>query len=387
MWRLLASRRSLASNLLLAIIVLTVLSLKDNILSNSFDADHLSVESNHKVKRSCSPLTKVAFAKTHKTGSSTLQNIFFRFGVRRNLTFALPPKKTWMFSFKERFNSSLVLDGPFAPLGDFHMFVFHSVWDYNEVSKVVPGAKFFTLLRDPVDCFESNYVYMGLQNRYGMDINKFAKVKIKDGKLARRPAAVIDKNQQLWDLGVTAEEMENETVVEEKIRQFDKQFDLVLVTERFEESLVLMGDELCWPTQDLTYLVQNRRVAAKRSNMTDETRRALRRWLWADQKLYDHFAKVLAEKVRRAGEKGVSARARELRRLNGGVRAECVLRQGSDAALEGDAKMALPIVQGYVTDKEKPWCALFARSEPSFSKRLRNYQELLVESRVLRGSA
>ena len=27
---------------------------------------------------SCSPFTKVAFAKTHKTGSSTLQNILFR---------------------------------------------------------------------------------------------------------------------------------------------------------------------------------------------------------------------------------------------------------------------------------------------------------------------
>ena len=29
-------------------------------------------------------------------------------------------------------------------------------------------AKFLTLLRDPVDCFESNYVYMGL----GKDINE-----------------------------------------------------------------------------------------------------------------------------------------------------------------------------------------------------------------------
>ena len=31
-----------------------------------------------------------------------------------------------------------------------------------------------TLLRDPVDCWESNYVYMGLQNAFKMDINEFA---------------------------------------------------------------------------------------------------------------------------------------------------------------------------------------------------------------------
>ena len=29
-------------------------------------------------------------------------------------------------------------------------------------------------LRDPVDCWESNYVYMGLQNAFKMDINEFA---------------------------------------------------------------------------------------------------------------------------------------------------------------------------------------------------------------------
>ena len=28
--------------------------------------------------------------------------------------------------------------------------------------------------RDPVDCYESNYVYMGLQNAFKMDINEFA---------------------------------------------------------------------------------------------------------------------------------------------------------------------------------------------------------------------
>ena len=30
----------------------------------------------------CEPITKLAFAKTHKTGSSTLQNILFRYLVK-----------------------------------------------------------------------------------------------------------------------------------------------------------------------------------------------------------------------------------------------------------------------------------------------------------------
>ena len=49
-----------------------------------------------------------------------------------------------------------------------------SVWNYSEVRKLLPSATFVTLLRDPVDCWESNYVYMGLQNAFKMDINEFA---------------------------------------------------------------------------------------------------------------------------------------------------------------------------------------------------------------------
>ena len=35
-------------------------------------------------------VTKVIFQKTHKTASSTVQNMLFRFGEKYNLNFALP---------------------------------------------------------------------------------------------------------------------------------------------------------------------------------------------------------------------------------------------------------------------------------------------------------
>ena len=66
---------------------------------------------------------QLAFAKTHKTGSSTLQNIFFRFGEDHNLTFAMP-EKSWMFSYKQPFNVSLVMELPSSSLA-YDMFIFH----------------------------------------------------------------------------------------------------------------------------------------------------------------------------------------------------------------------------------------------------------------------
>ena len=49
-----------------------------------------------------------------------------------------------------------------------------SKWNYKEVRRLLPNAAFITILRDPVDCFESNFVYMGLQRDFRMDINQFA---------------------------------------------------------------------------------------------------------------------------------------------------------------------------------------------------------------------
>ena len=40
----------------------------------------------------CDPQENIVFLKTHKTASSTIQNIFFRYGLKNSLRFALPEK-------------------------------------------------------------------------------------------------------------------------------------------------------------------------------------------------------------------------------------------------------------------------------------------------------
>ncbi len=81
---------------------------------------------------------QVSFAKTHKTGSSTIQNILFRFGIMNNLTFALPPT-SWMFNYKQEFKASIVLNGRWEKLRPFDLFLFHSKWNYREVKYAIAG--------------------------------------------------------------------------------------------------------------------------------------------------------------------------------------------------------------------------------------------------------
>jgi len=333
---------------------------------------HNNVVTDHSAIPKCFPKKQVAFAKTHKTGSSTLQNIFFRYGEKNNLNFAMP-ERSWMFPFKQPFNASMVNKLPWARLG-YDMFIFHSIWNYNELKKVIPNAIHVTLLRDPVNCYESNYVYMGLEKIFRMDINKFAKLKAA-AYVPRRPTSIIGKNQQLFDLGMNHVDMEQKSEVINKIAELETQLDFVLIAEYFDESLVLLAKLLCWDLADVRYLKQNARKASKVSDISEASRQHLQTWLSSDYKLYNHYVKKLQRLIDDYGRDKMSKDVANLRSLNEDLRKECVLEVSDNSKLKGEFKMALDIVEGYVIDQKKPWCASYARTEMHFTEQLRRKQK------------
>ena len=50
-----------------------------------------------------------------------------------------------------------------------------------------------------------------------------------------------------------------------------------------------------------------------------------------------------------------------LRKLNEDLRSDCVIEVADNSKLKGEFRMALDIVEGYVIDTSKPWCAPYAR--------------------------
>jgi len=342
-------------------------------------------------EKACKPRHQVAFAKTHKTGSSSLQNILLRHGNKHNLTFALP-KNSWMFDFNRPFELKMLSNPPWTSID---LFVFHSVWNYEEVHKVLPSALYVTLLRDPVACFESNYVYMGLQGVFKMDINEFAISKAALG-LSRSNLTlpksgitrIIGKNQELWDLGLDVESMEHPPMVSARIKELDDEFDFVLLAEHFDESLVILARKLCWDLEEVRYLRQNSRKASKVSNITVEAKEALTNWLEADFQLYRHFEQKYQQEVESYGSDQLTADVAKLRQLNKQLMDDCVLEVADNSKLKGDFKTALNngIVEGYLIDPSKPWCNPFAISEPSFTKKVREKQNAWAEQKKKRGA-
>ena len=51
-----------------------------------------------------------------------------------------------------------------------------------------------------------------------------------------------------------SEETENENALKNQLKIYQDEFDVVLVTERYYESLIIMKEELCWDIHDITFL-------------------------------------------------------------------------------------------------------------------------------------
>ena len=54
--------------------------------------------------------------------------------------------------------------------------------------------------------------------------------------------------------------MEDKSDLRQRILFYESEFDLVLLAERFDESLVVMKDLLCWDIEDIMYLKVRKQV-------------------------------------------------------------------------------------------------------------------------------
>jgi len=111
----------------------------------------------------CSPRRHIYFLKTHKTGSSTVQNILLRYGLKNNLNFALPKTPgCHVYDYNAPIHHSMVRPSKFN--SPFDLLVNHNHYNHNAVRKILPHDDLFQLsiLRHPAEHFESTVDYFRL---------------------------------------------------------------------------------------------------------------------------------------------------------------------------------------------------------------------------------
>jgi len=165
-------------------------------------------------------------------------------------------------------------------------------------------SMYITILRDPVDQFESVFNYMefigevfGLGKDPKKSIKSFLRNGIKFKNITASRSSVLARNPMMFDFGLDYQFYQNLTAVKEYIAFLEKEFDSVKITEYFEESMVLMKCLLCWKFEDFFHIESNARVDKERAEMSHNLKENIKRWNKADMLLYEHFNRTFWRQI------------------------------------------------------------------------------------------
>lgn len=294
----------------------------------------------------CSAKVNIMFMKTHKTGSSTFLNILLRFGQKNNLKFAFPKGRNDFF-YPSPFKVSWV--GDYRPGDCFNIVCNHMRFNRHEVAKLLPpDTVYISILRDPADVFESafHYYHRLIPLTWQMGGEDKPATFLKSPQAFYHSDAINSfylRNLLTFDFGLENNLEADDPRVMVGIQKLSQHLDFVLLTEYFEESLILLKDVLCWTTEDILYFKLNVRKESSVSKLSPELRAKALQWNGADWKLYQHFNATFWARVEAFGRDRMQQELKELRRRNDEMKSICIE--------DGDAVEARNIQDG----RFKPW--------------------------------
>ena len=164
-----------------------------------------------------------------------------------------------------------------------------------------PDTKFITILRHPVSRFESAFLFEDFPSFLGISSasNPLYQFLQQIDKFKPEISTMYTlRNGMSFDLGLEPEEFDKAEVITALITSVEKDFDLVLIMEYFDESLILLKQLFCWSLDDVLYLKHNSRLKSfKRHHIPRQFRNAFLDWNKADVLLYQYFNQTFWKKV------------------------------------------------------------------------------------------
>ncbi|XP_022112244.1 galactosylceramide sulfotransferase-like isoform X2 [Acanthaster planci] len=275
--------------------------------------------------RHCTPRRDIAFVKMHKCSSSTIQNILFRYGERHSLDFVLPP--THNILGRTYFDKRFMIQ---FPVDKYNILCHHTRFSAKGFAEVMsPNAVYTTILRDPVEMYESSFTYNDIAFRFNLSPEKGLE------QFMQMPLYFYNrniytnshvKNPMLYDLGLPESGQFSPSKINQKIMELTRQFDLVMITEYFDESVVLLRHLMCWEIDDMVYFILNARSKSSVPTLSLDLAEKIRDWNAGDVRLYDVFNKTFWKRVEVFGAERMHKEVQALQERVGFFRDYCIER-------------------------------------------------------------
>ncbi|XP_071327963.1 galactose-3-O-sulfotransferase 2 [Trachinotus anak] len=353
---------------------------------------HSPAPSSVRPEATCRSKSHIVFLKTHKTASSTILNILYRYGESRNLTFALPVNKHSQLFYPFFFASHFVEGVSSRTVREFHIMCNHMRFRKPEVSKVMPEDTFyFSILRHPVAMMESIFIYY-------KSIPAFHKTRSLDDFLDngwRNYNSSVTNNHYAhnilafdfgYDNNVAADAEDLEDRASRAVAAIERDFHLILISEYFDESMILLKHALCWSLEDVVSFKLNSRSEKTRHQLSPNTPEKIKRWNALDWRIYLHFNTTFWHKVDRlVGQEQMRREVTQLKELQVKLANTCLKDGGAvdpsqikDAGLK-PFQYGAAVIQGYnlnphIDTQTKTKCQRLITPELQYTERLYTQQ-------------
>ncbi|GFN90292.1 galactose-3-o-sulfotransferase 3 [Plakobranchus ocellatus] len=264
---------------------------------------------------------QVVFAKVHKAASSTIQNIMLRFAMARNLSVLLPDHSNVLNEKESKIDPSLLIAHQEGE--PFDMLCNHLIFNESEIGKYVPETAFrVAILREPMKqalsalqyyttVYPSKQLNDGLSKHPNDPINGFLQhpEDFIQTEIGYNPARSFVNNRMSIDLGFDLDNFEaskrNTTKIQAFLKKLESQFDVILISDYFDESIVLLRRLLRWSFKDIIHFRVNTAhqedkfsIWNKKPIMNTTTIERFRQWDRIDYDLYEYFLPIFKEKIR-----------------------------------------------------------------------------------------
>ena len=266
-------------------------------------------------------IRQVVFAKVHKAASTTMQSILLRFAMTRNLSVLLPQRGPIISQGSAKIPRASVVPHPEGKTM-FDVLCSHVLYDPREIANYFPdSAVRVAIIREPMEQALSALTYYG--TKYPSPELKAALMKYPQDPIngylihpedfvsrnsRRKLTHSYINNRMSVDLGIDLQDFEtskrNKSKTETFLRNLEEEFDLVLISNYFEESMILLRRYMHWPIKDVIYLKVNTAQQTETDTPWNQapilnatTKLSFRKWNIYDYELYEYFLPIFRKRI------------------------------------------------------------------------------------------
>lgn len=250
----------------------------------------------------------IAFLKVHKAASSTVQNIFLRYAMHKDLVVVVPHVNKLFYPNIISTGKTVTPNNILPPPENksYEVLCCHVLYDRTAFEGIMPSdTVYIGIIREPFGHFVSILNYF--RPREVLDINDTLAVSkyLQEPLLYTKPNSKSYVNSRMArefgfppDLYIT----HNESGIELYLDKLEYEFQLVMIVELFDESMILMRRLLNWKLRDVLYVKKNvKHNLFEKIKFTAGDVERYKKWAVLDYALYDRFYQRLQNQIQMQG--------------------------------------------------------------------------------------